>query len=89
MDGIRNEIRCGSVDIRNNPKMAFQAKHYTNSSWLRYKECTILEGDFTISMITQSNVTNEMFPVFSNLREITGSILVFQIRYSKKKFSDV
>lgn len=79
MNSIKNETRCGSVDIRNNPKMAFQPKHHTNP-WLRYKECTILEGDFTISMITQLNVTNDMFPVFTNLREITGSILVFQIR---------
>ena len=56
------------------------SRNIHTSSRFRYKECTILEGDFTISMITQLNVTNDMFPVFTNLREITGSILVFQIR---------
>jgi ABC-type dipeptide/oligopeptide/nickel transport system permease component len=76
---VRGEKRCGSVDIRNNPKMAFQPRH-ASTTWMKYKECTILEGDFTISMITQANVTDDMFPVFENLREITGSVLVFQIR---------
>ncbi|KAI1731772.1 receptor L domain-containing protein [Ditylenchus destructor] len=76
---IRNETRCGSIDIRNNPRMAFQPKHLSKT-WLRYRDCTIMEGDFTLSMITQSNITDDMFPVFENLREITGSILVFQIK---------
>lgn len=79
VESIRNENRCGSIDIRNNPRMAFQPK-YANKTSMRYRDCTILDGDFTISMITAANVTDEDFPVFENLREITGSILVFQVK---------
>ncbi|KAI1697236.1 protein tyrosine kinase domain-containing protein [Ditylenchus destructor] len=66
----RNETRCGSIDIRNNPRMAFQPKH---------RDCTIMEGDLALSLITQDDVTDYMFPVFENLREITGSMLVFEV----------
>ncbi|KAL3114369.1 hypothetical protein niasHT_013659 [Heterodera trifolii] len=79
VDAMENETRCGTIDIRNHPKSAFQPRYQTDR-WLKYKECTILEGDFTISMITQPNITDSDFPVFEKLREITGSILVFQIR---------
>uniref|UniRef100_A0A915DPI3 Receptor L-domain domain-containing protein n=1 Tax=Ditylenchus dipsaci TaxID=166011 RepID=A0A915DPI3_9BILA len=74
------EKRCGSVDIRNSPRMAFQPKQTSDKSvpnaLLYYKECTILEGDFTISMITSSNVTNEEYPVFEKLRVIGGHSLI-------------
>uniref|UniRef100_A0A914GXM6 receptor protein-tyrosine kinase n=1 Tax=Globodera rostochiensis TaxID=31243 RepID=A0A914GXM6_GLORO len=79
IEAMENETRCGTIDIRNHPKSAFQPRYQTDR-WLKYKECTILEGDFTISMITQPNITDNDFPVFEKLREITGSILVFQIR---------
>uniref|UniRef100_A0A915NCV8 Receptor L-domain domain-containing protein n=1 Tax=Meloidogyne javanica TaxID=6303 RepID=A0A915NCV8_MELJA len=84
---MENEVRCGSVDIRNDPRNAFHQPRRNMKTdedgkerKLKYRECTILEGDFTISMITRSNLTDDLFPVFENLREITGSILVFQIR---------
>uniref|UniRef100_A0A914L2Q9 Fibronectin type-III domain-containing protein n=1 Tax=Meloidogyne incognita TaxID=6306 RepID=A0A914L2Q9_MELIC len=83
--GFENPTR--SVDIRNDPRNAFHQPRRNMKTdedgkerKLKYRECTILEGDFTISMITRSNLTDDLFPVFENLREITGSILVFQIR---------
>ena len=44
-------------------------------------ECTIIEGDLTLSMITEEeDLNDEKFPVFENLREITGALLIFQIK---------
>lgn len=78
------------MDIRNTPKMAFQPRSYSTVRYhndsLRYKECTIIEGDITISMITQANHTHDEYPVFKSLREVTGAILVFQIRFVLRKF---
>jgi hypothetical protein len=39
-----------------------------------------VEGDFSLSMITEEGIRDDMFPVFKNLREITGALLVFQIK---------
>lgn len=77
-----DEIRCGSVDIRNQPKVAYQPKDSTTpvEGGLKYRNCTVMEGDFSLSMITSLNVTEDEFPVFENLREITGYLLVFQVR---------
>lgn len=76
------EVRCGSVDIRNQPKIAYQRKDSatTMDSGLKYRNCTVMEGDFSLSMITNVNVTEDEFPVFENLLEITGYLLVFQVR---------
>lgn len=43
--------RFRTIDIRNHPKTAFQQRSQADERWLKYKECTILEGDFTISMV--------------------------------------
>lgn len=59
--------------------MAFQDKE-TNEKWSTLANCTVMEGDFSISMITSSNFTHENFPVFSHLRVITGHLLIFQVR---------
>lgn len=75
--GHRNEIRCGSIDIRNSPFFGTTSMSSTTRSEL---ECTIVEGDFTLSMITEDGISDDMFPVFHNLREVTGAILVFQIK---------
>ncbi|CAG9531325.1 unnamed protein product [Cercopithifilaria johnstoni] len=58
--------------------MAFQDKE-TNEKWSTLANCTVMEGDFSVSMITSSNFTHENFPVFSRLRVITGHLLIFQV----------
>lgn len=62
------------MDIRNDPRRMGPQMLPQDT------ECTIVEGDFTISMITEENVKDEHFPVFKNLREITGALLVFHVR---------
>lgn len=59
--------------------MAFQDKE-TNEKWSTLANCTVMEGDFSVSMITSSNFTHENFPVFNRLRVITGHLLIFQVR---------
>ncbi|VDN52411.1 unnamed protein product [Dracunculus medinensis] len=72
------EVYCRSLDIRNSPIMAFQDKE-NNQKWSTLSECTVMEGDFSVSMITSSNFTHESFPVFKRLRVITGHLLIFQV----------
>uniref|UniRef100_A0A914VMH7 receptor protein-tyrosine kinase n=1 Tax=Plectus sambesii TaxID=2011161 RepID=A0A914VMH7_9BILA len=76
------EFRCGSFDIRNQPTFAHQRKDSTApmNHGERYRNCTVIEGDFSLSMITNANVTEDEFPVFESLVEITGYLLVFQVR---------
>lgn len=59
--------------------MAFQDKE-TDEKWSTLANCTVMEGDFSVSMITSSNFTHENFPVFEHLRVITGHLLIFQVR---------
>uniref|UniRef100_A0A0R3S0M2 receptor protein-tyrosine kinase n=1 Tax=Elaeophora elaphi TaxID=1147741 RepID=A0A0R3S0M2_9BILA len=73
-----DDVYCRSLDIRNSPNMAFQDKE-TNEKWSTLANCTVMEGDFSVSMITSSNFTHENFPVFSRLRVITGHLLIFQV----------
>lgn len=47
--------------------------------WDVFLECTILDGDLSISMMTTPGITDDQFPVFKHLREITGSMLVFNV----------
>ncbi|CAD5214698.1 unnamed protein product [Bursaphelenchus okinawaensis] len=68
VEAARNEVVCDQIDLRNDPK-GRQFKDDVN--------CTIVEGDFIISMITQENVTDEHYPVYHKLREITGSLVMF------------
>ncbi|KAI6176445.1 Receptor protein-tyrosine kinase [Aphelenchoides bicaudatus] len=75
--GARNEIRCGSIDIRNTPFYGATIVGNTGRSEI---ECTIVEGDFSLSMITEDGINNDMYPVFKDLREITGALLVFQVK---------
>src|SRR5690606_9946055 len=72
------EKRCGSVDIRNDPYRSFKNIH-SKATLALYKECTVLEGDFGMSMIMGKNLTDDDFPVFENIKEITGSILIYQV----------
>ncbi|KAE9548241.1 hypothetical protein FO519_008549 [Halicephalobus sp. NKZ332] len=75
----RVEQRCDSIDLRNKPHEAFKNEG-SQSNWRIYKNCTILDGDFTMSMMLSEHNTDEQFPVFENLREITGSVLIFGVR---------
>jgi hypothetical protein len=81
---IRNETRCGSVDIRNDPKQFFLNAE-SKQNLFDYKRCTIIEGDVTLAIIGHNrnaslSITDEHFPVFDNLREITGSLLVYGVK---------
>ena len=84
MFSIRNETRCGSVDIRNDPKHFFLNAE-SKQNLFDYKRCTIIEGDITLANIGYNqnasfSISDADFPVFENLREITGSLLVFDVR---------
>jgi hypothetical protein len=72
------------VDIRNQPKLAHQRSDSATAMDIghKYRKCTVMEGDFSLSMITNVNVTEDEFPVFENLLEITGYLLVYQVRYA-------
>lgn len=72
---VKNEVRCASIDIRNDPTMAFQSKNL-NQTWEGYSRCTLLEGDVSITLVANPN--DSAYPVFRNLREITGHLLVFK-----------
>ncbi|VDK48131.1 unnamed protein product [Anisakis simplex] len=72
------DVYCRSLDIRNRPGMVFQDKE-TNDKLSTLTNCTVMEGDFSVSMITSANYTHESFPVFERLRVITGHLLVFQV----------
>jgi hypothetical protein len=69
-DAYRDERRCPAMDIRNYP-------YVINTDYLN---CTIVEGDFTMALMTDDMLTEDMFPVFHSLREITGAILIFNIK---------
>uniref|UniRef100_A0A1I7ZCD6 receptor protein-tyrosine kinase n=1 Tax=Steinernema glaseri TaxID=37863 RepID=A0A1I7ZCD6_9BILA len=72
------ERRCGSIDIRNAPNMMY-GQNGTFSKTHEITRCTVIEGDFGISLITGNNYTDEQFLTFPYLREITGYLLVFQV----------
>ncbi|KAK0422026.1 hypothetical protein QR680_007320 [Steinernema hermaphroditum] len=72
------ERRCGSIDIRNAPDMMY-GQNGTFSKTQEITRCTVIEGDFGISLITGTNYTDDMFLTFPYLREITGYLLVFQV----------
>ncbi|TKR95046.1 hypothetical protein L596_009266 [Steinernema carpocapsae] len=73
-----DEKRCGSIDIRNSPDMMY-GQNGTFEKVDEIKGCTVIEGDFAISLITGNNYTDSMFLSFPHLREITGYLLVFQV----------
>uniref|UniRef100_A0A7E4UYN0 receptor protein-tyrosine kinase n=1 Tax=Panagrellus redivivus TaxID=6233 RepID=A0A7E4UYN0_PANRE len=76
-----SDERCGPIDIRNSPDRFFGPRG-SSVSKLQLLRCVILDGDITISMIFGENVTYKItdFPVFKRLREITGSVLVYQVK---------
>ena len=65
--------------MRNSPKQGYKPLA-VKDGWEVFFECTILDGDVTISMMTGENITDDQFPVFSHLREITGSVLVYNVK---------
>lgn len=65
---------------------------------LNYKICTIVEGDITLAIIHKRNISSNSennfpsdddFPIFENLREITGSLLVYNVRLVKFIFFSI
>uniref|UniRef100_A0AC35FXE4 Receptor protein-tyrosine kinase n=1 Tax=Panagrolaimus sp. PS1159 TaxID=55785 RepID=A0AC35FXE4_9BILA len=72
------ERHCFSIDLRNSPMSGFKHKS-VKDGWDVFLECTILDGDLSISMMTTPGITDDQFPVFKHLREITGSMLVFNV----------
>lgn len=75
-----NHHVCGSIDIRNDARTVFNKGDATDSFIARYTNCTILEGTLSISMITNSSTKEEEFVTFPNLVEITGYLLVFNVK---------
>ncbi|VDP18795.1 unnamed protein product, partial [Soboliphyme baturini] len=65
--------------MRNSPQ------HFLSSlgerARLRWQHCTVIEGDARLILMTQENLTSDDFRMAAmpNLREITGSLLVFQV----------
>ncbi|CAI5446451.1 unnamed protein product [Caenorhabditis angaria] len=91
------ETRCGSIDIRNTPmglKRSNAALDLGDSDSIKSKDldlsnqinCTVIEGSFLITMISTvegKNYSTEDFPRFPYLREITGSLMIFDAGYLK------
>ncbi|GMR41936.1 hypothetical protein PMAYCL1PPCAC_12131, partial [Pristionchus mayeri] len=71
---------CGSIDIRNDARTVFNKENASDEFIARYMNCTILEGTFSLSMITNSSTKEEDFVTFPNLVEITGYLLVFNVK---------
>ncbi|KAK6028704.1 receptor L domain protein, partial [Ostertagia ostertagi] len=73
------ERRCGTLDIRNHPNQGYKlGGHKSISS--THVNCSVVEGSMVLSLIQNANVTEADFPMFQHLREITGSLLIFQVR---------
>ncbi|KRX56561.1 Insulin-like growth factor 1 receptor, partial [Trichinella sp. T9] len=72
-------IMCGGFDIRNSPKRFIE--NLGPRARLQWRRCTVIEGDVRLILMTRDNMTQEDFNVaiMPNLREITGSVLVFQV----------
>ncbi|KRX70924.1 Insulin-like growth factor 1 receptor [Trichinella sp. T6] len=70
---------CGGFDIRNSPKRFIE--NLGPRARLQWRRCTVIEGDVRLILMTRDNMTQEDFNVaiMPNLREITGSVLVFQV----------
>lgn len=58
----------------------FPPKEHFFSGLVAFNTCTIIEGDFELLKIEDPNIKDDDFPTFSNLREITGSLFVYQVR---------
>ncbi|KAL1246301.1 Insulin-like peptide receptor [Trichinella spiralis] len=73
------EVVCGGFDIRNSPKRFIE--NLGPRARLQWRRCTVIEGDVRLILMTRDNMTQEDFNVaiMPNLREITGSVLVFQV----------
>ncbi|KAI6233648.1 Receptor protein-tyrosine kinase [Aphelenchoides fujianensis] len=67
VQAARGEVRCQSLDIRNTPL----GTSSSGGAMRNELECTIIEGDITLSMMTDEG---------EHGRDITGSILIFQVR---------
>ncbi|CAI4230621.1 unnamed protein product [Auanema sp. JU1783] len=72
------EFRCGTTDIRNSPKHRL---HNLNKFGLdAFVNCTVLEGSFLMSMVLENTSDIGEWPRYEKLREITGSLLIFQVK---------
>ncbi|CAD6199663.1 unnamed protein product, partial [Caenorhabditis auriculariae] len=73
------EVRCGTIDIRISPHEYIKKAEYGlgDSVQGQLTSCTVVEGSFVIALIRNDTSQPLAYPRFEHLREITGSLLVF------------
>lgn len=74
------EYICETMQLKNNPKNVNNQKMLESRAEL-FKNCTVLEGNLYIFLSTDPNMNHSDYMIyrFPRLREITGSLLVFQV----------
>ncbi len=76
--GVRamDEVICGGFDVRNDPRELWILG---GSEAQRLKNCTVVEGDVRLVMMTRSDLTILHHFSLPTIREITGFLLVFHV----------
>ncbi|KFD68362.1 hypothetical protein M514_07346 [Trichuris suis] len=73
------EVVCGGFDIRNSPRHFYE--RLSNRAREQWRRCSVVEGDVRLILMTREGLTQQDFELAAmpNVREITGSLLVFQV----------
>uniref|UniRef100_A0A5S6QCV7 Tyrosine-protein kinase receptor n=1 Tax=Trichuris muris TaxID=70415 RepID=A0A5S6QCV7_TRIMR len=73
------EVVCGGFDIRNSPRHFYE--RLSARAREQWRRCSVIEGDVRLILMTREGLTQEDFElvVMPSVREITGSLLVFQV----------
>ncbi|KRX85799.1 Insulin receptor, partial [Trichinella pseudospiralis] len=73
------EVVCSGFAMRNSPRQFYA--DLDDRMRLLHSKCTVVEGDVRLTLMTSQNLTDDDFRlvIMPNVREITGSILVFQV----------
>ncbi len=76
--GVRamDEVICGGFDMRNDPAELWIIG---GTEAERLKNCTVVEGDVRLVMLTRNDLTSQDYHSLPTIREITGFLLVFQV----------
>ncbi|KAK0422235.1 hypothetical protein QR680_007450 [Steinernema hermaphroditum] len=73
------EVPCSSIFIQNAPNHTYTSgNEKAGITQEQASRCTVIEGDFGIFMITANESINTSYISFPNVREITGSLWIFQ-----------
>ncbi|CDW52984.1 insulin receptor [Trichuris trichiura] len=78
LEKLLNDV-CSGFDIRNSPRHFYE--RLSNRAREQWRRCSVVEGDVRLILMTREGLTQEDFELAAmpNVREITGSLLVFQV----------